>query len=168
MAKEIERKYLVKGDAWRKLAQGVHYRQGYLNSTKERTVRIRTVGEKAVITVKGPTIGVTRMEFEYPIPFRDCVTMLENLAEQPIIEKTRYIIPGKSMNSLAPMPASSWLKLNCQAKTRLLKSPTGLVRKYPGIRGTSIPTWLRIPSVRGKSEAHHDGYVFQKSGNHCR
>ena len=51
MAKEIERKYLVKGDAWRKLAQGVHYRQGYLNSTKERTVRIRTVGEKAVITV---------------------------------------------------------------------------------------------------------------------
>ena len=93
MAKEIERKYLVKGDAWRKLAQGVHYRQGYLNSTKERTVRIRTVGEKAVITVKGPTIGVTRMEFEYPIPFSDCVTMLENLAEQPIIEKTRYIIP---------------------------------------------------------------------------
>ncbi len=93
MAKEIERKFLVVGDAWRALAQGVHYRQGYLNSIKERTVRIRTVGEKAVITVKGPTVGVTRMEFEYQIPYDDCVAMLDNLAEKPIIEKTRYKIP---------------------------------------------------------------------------
>ena len=93
MAKEIERKFLVVGDAWRALAQGVHYRQGYLNSIKERTVRIRTVGEKAVITVKGPTVGVTRMEFEYQIPYDDCVAMLDNLAEKPIIEKKRYKIP---------------------------------------------------------------------------
>ncbi len=92
MAKEIERKFLVVGDAWRALAQGVHYRQGYLNSIKERTVRIRTVGEKAVITVKGPTVGVTRMEFEYQIPYDDCVAMLDNLAEKPIIEKKRYKI----------------------------------------------------------------------------
>ena len=93
MAKEIERKFLVVGDAWRALAQGVHYRQGYLNSIKERTVRIRTVGEKAVITVKGPTVGVTRMEFEYQIPYDDCVAMLDNLAEKPIIEKKRYKVP---------------------------------------------------------------------------
>lgn len=93
MAKEIERKFLVVGDAWRALAQGVHYRQGYLNSIKERTVRIRTVGEKAVLTVKGPTVGVTRMEFEYQIPYDDCVAMLDNLAEKPIIEKKRYKIP---------------------------------------------------------------------------
>lgn len=93
MSKEIERKYLVTGDTWRQLAQPVHYRQGYLNSQKERTVRIRTVGEKAFMTVKGLTKGVTRLEFEYEIPFDDCVTMLENLAEQPIIEKARYKIP---------------------------------------------------------------------------
>ena len=47
MAKEIERKFLVKGDAWRALAKCTMYRQGYLNSAKERTVRIRTVGDKA-------------------------------------------------------------------------------------------------------------------------
>lgn len=93
MAKEIERKFLVKGDGWRKLAQGVHYRQGYLNSAKERTVRIRTIDNNAFITVKGPTVGVTRLEFEYAIPFEDCTTMLEQLAEKPIIEKTRYKIP---------------------------------------------------------------------------
>ncbi|MDO5532913.1 CYTH domain-containing protein [Sutterella sp.] len=93
MAKEVERKFLVKGDGWRGLAEGVHYRQGYLNSVKERTVRIRTVGDRAVITVKGLTVGVTRMEFEYEIPYDDCVAMLDNLAEKPIIEKTRYKIP---------------------------------------------------------------------------
>ncbi len=92
MAKEIERKFLVVGDEWRKGAKGTHYRQGYLNSVKERTVRIRTVGDKAVLTVKGLTVGCTRMEFEYQIPFEDCNRMLDELAEKPIIEKTRYKI----------------------------------------------------------------------------
>ena len=96
MAKEIERKFLVKGDAWRSLAEGVSYRQGYLNSQKERTVRIRTVGEKAYLTVKGSTRGVTRTEFEYEIPYEDCLAMLEELAEKPIIEKKRYRIPAGS------------------------------------------------------------------------
>ena len=93
MAKEIERKFLVVGDAWRELAKGTHYRQGYLNSIKERTVRIRTIDDKAFMTVKGPTVGVTRMEFEYEIPYNDCVEMLTHLAEQPIIEKARYKVP---------------------------------------------------------------------------
>ena len=93
MGKEIERKFLVKGEAWKSLAKGRHYRQGYLNSAKERTVRIRTIDDKAFLTVKGPTVGVTRPEFEYPIPFEDCTAMLDLLAEKPIIEKTRYKIP---------------------------------------------------------------------------
>ncbi|MCG5030779.1 CYTH domain-containing protein [Mesosutterella sp. OilRF-GAM-744-9] len=93
MGKEIERKFLVVGGEWKKLAQGTAYRQGYLNSQKERTVRIRTIGDKAFLTVKGPTVGVTRLEFEYEIPYADCVTMLEQLAEKPIIEKNRYKIP---------------------------------------------------------------------------
>ncbi len=90
MAKEIERKFLVKGDAWRRGAVGVRFRQGYLNSVKERTVRIRTMGEQGFLTVKGLTVSCTRMEFEYPIPFEDCSRMLDELAEKPLIEKTRY------------------------------------------------------------------------------
>ena len=93
MSKEIERKFLVIGDAWRSLAKGTHYRQGYLNSAKERTVRIRTIDDKAFMTIKGPTVGFTRMEFEYEIPHAECVEMLNNLAEQPIVEKIRYKIP---------------------------------------------------------------------------
>ena len=92
MSKEIERKFLVIGDSWRSLAQGTHYRQGYLNSAKERTVRIRTINDKAFMTIKGPTVGITRMEFEYEIPHNECVEMLNNLAEQPIVEKIRYKI----------------------------------------------------------------------------
>lgn len=93
MAKEIERKFLVVGDDWRRLAEGTMYRQGYLNSVKERTVRIRTVGDRAFLTVKGITVGSTRVEYEYEIPVADCNAMLDGLAEQPIIEKKRYRIP---------------------------------------------------------------------------
>ena len=90
MAQEIERKFLVRGDSWRTLAKGTTYRQGYLNSVKERTVRIRTVGDKAFLTIKGLTVGATRTEYEYEIPMADCNAMLDALAERPLIEKKRY------------------------------------------------------------------------------
>lgn len=93
MGKEIERKFLVRGDTWRSLAEGTPYRQGYLNSAKERTVRIRTIGEKAFLTIKGLTVGATRSEYEYEIPLADCNAMLDTLAEKPIIEKKRYKVP---------------------------------------------------------------------------
>lgn len=93
MAREIERKFLVIGNAWRRLAPGVLFRQGYLNNDKNRTVRIRTMGNKAALTVKGPTVGIERAEFEYEIPFADCERMLDSLALRPLIEKTRYRIP---------------------------------------------------------------------------
>ena len=90
MAKEIERKFLVKNMSWKAQAAGVLYRQGYLNSVKERTVRVRTINNKAFITVKGITVGVSRLEFEYEIPFADAKQMLDHLVEKPIIEKYRY------------------------------------------------------------------------------
>ena len=68
MAKEIERKFLVNGVEWKALARGTRYRQGYLNSVKERTVRVRTIADKGFLTVKGITTGATRSEFEYEIP----------------------------------------------------------------------------------------------------
>lgn len=93
MSQEIERKFLVVGDSWKKDAVGVLYRQGYLNSAKERTVRVRTIGDKGFLTIKGLTVGCTRIEFEYEIPFADAEKMLNELVEKPIIEKLRYVIP---------------------------------------------------------------------------
>jgi adenylate cyclase len=93
MGTEIERKFLVEGDAWRQLAQGVRYRQGYLSTVKERTVRVRTVGEKGYLTVKGVKTGASGAEFEYEIPLEDADAMLDGLCERPLIDKTRYKIP---------------------------------------------------------------------------
>lgn len=92
MAKEIERKFLVVGEAWRKLAKGTVYRQGYLSTVKERTVRVRTIDAKGFLTIKGLTVGATRSEYEYDIPVADANEMLDSLCEKPIIEKTRYKI----------------------------------------------------------------------------
>lgn len=93
MSKEIERKFLVKGDSWRSLATGKRYRQGYLSTVKERTVRVRTAGDKGYITVKGISVGATRSEYEYEIPLADANEMLDRLCERPLIEKIRYRIP---------------------------------------------------------------------------
>ncbi len=90
MAKEIERKFLVIGEEWKRGTSGVSYRQGYLSTVKERTVRVRTVGDKGFLTIKGVTVGVSRSEFEYPIPTADANAMLDDLCERPLIEKTRY------------------------------------------------------------------------------
>lgn len=93
MGKEIERKFLVTSDAWRNLAPGLLYRQGYLSSAKERTVRVRLAGDKGFLTIKGLTVGAARAEYEYEIPAADAQAMLETLAEKPLIEKIRYKIP---------------------------------------------------------------------------
>ena len=89
MGKEIERKYLVHEDeAWRSAA-GTVYRQGYLSTVKERTVRVRTIGDKAYLTIKGITVGATRLEYEYEIPLDEANELLDQLCERPLIEKKR-------------------------------------------------------------------------------
>ncbi len=92
MAKEIERKFLVSGEAWRELATGTYYRQGYLSTAKERSVRVRTIDDRAFLTVKGVARGLTRREYEYEIPRADAVELLDDLCLQPIVEKHRFKI----------------------------------------------------------------------------
>lgn len=88
MAAEIERKFLVRG--WQPRDQGTYFKQGYLSSVKERVVRVRIAGDKAKLTIKGVTRGVSRAEYEYAVPLEDAREMLE-LCEQPLIEKRRHL-----------------------------------------------------------------------------
>lgn len=88
MGIEIERKFLVTGDEW-KTGEKNYYSQGYLNSDKSRTVRVRLAGDSAFLTIKGPTRGATRTEFEYAIPVDDAQHLL-TLCEHPLIQKYRY------------------------------------------------------------------------------
>ncbi|MGC4118661.1 MAG: CYTH domain-containing protein [Myxococcales bacterium] len=88
MGREIERKFLVKGEAWKSLAPAVDYRQGYLRTTGA-TVRVRIAGQKGFLTIKGPTQGIGRSEFEYGIPVEDARELLDTLCARPQIEKRR-------------------------------------------------------------------------------
>lgn len=89
MGKEIERKFLVTGNGWRD-APATTYRQGYLSTDRNRTVRVRVAGDKGYLTIKGITVGASRTEYEYPIPVEDALEMLANLCLRPLIEKRRY------------------------------------------------------------------------------
>ncbi|HEX5228942.1 MAG TPA: CHAD domain-containing protein [Bryobacteraceae bacterium] len=97
MAQENEQKYLVQSAQWRKQARrGQRFRQGYLSTDPERSVRVRADSDKAVITIKGAPAnvhGLKRAEFEYPIPLADADELLKHICRQPLIEKTRFRLP---------------------------------------------------------------------------
>jgi adenylate cyclase len=87
---EIERKYLVRNEAWReRAAPGELIRQGYLSNAPFSTVRVRIFGAVATVAVKGPRIGIARDEFEYPIPLGHAEHMMKRLCIRTI-EKIRY------------------------------------------------------------------------------
>lgn len=91
MATERERKFLVVSDGWKAGAVGTRYRQGYLSF--QPAVRVRIAGDQGYLTIKGPLQGMSRPEFEYPIPLEDALLLLETLCHKPLIEKTRYRVP---------------------------------------------------------------------------
>lgn len=94
MAKEIERKFLVKDNSFAKMAtETVDIRQTYLSDLPEATVRLRVIGEHARLTVKGKNSGAVRDEWEYEIPVTDACEMAASLAGGWSIDKTRYIVP---------------------------------------------------------------------------
>jgi adenylate cyclase len=97
MSREIERKFLVRSDAWRQGASGKAYRQGYLSVDPDRTVRVRVAGDAAFLTVKGRAEGAARAEYEYAIPRAEAEEMLDRLCLRPLIEKTRYRIPHEGL-----------------------------------------------------------------------
>jgi adenylate cyclase len=97
MAREIERKFLLRNQNWRNfVTKQTRFVQGYLNQIEENSsnssVRIRLEGDQANINIKSLEIGLSRDEYEYDIPVEDAEKMLEKLAVGPIIEKIRYLV----------------------------------------------------------------------------
>jgi adenylate cyclase len=92
MGQEIERKFLLRHDGWRNQAIAQLYRQGYIPTQGNQTVRLRVVGDRGFLTIKGPSLGYSRSEFEYDIPVADAQEMLDQLCAKPLIEKYRYRI----------------------------------------------------------------------------
>ncbi|WP_166383507.1 MULTISPECIES: CYTH domain-containing protein [unclassified Polaribacter] len=94
MSVEIERKFLVKNNDFKSNSYAQKsIKQGYLNSDKNRTVRVRIADEKAFMTIKGKSnaTGTTRFEWEKEIDKTEAESLLL-LCEPSIIDKTRYLV----------------------------------------------------------------------------
>lgn len=93
VAAEIERKFLVLGDGWRKEAHRSELlRQGYLVGSERASIRVRMSDDRAWLNIKSATLGISRREYEYPIPWQDAREILDNLCAGPLIEKTRHFV----------------------------------------------------------------------------
>ena len=90
MGCEIERKFLVDLDKWQKPGKGVRIMQGYLVRSEKISLRLRLADDKAFLTIKGASKGISRSEFEYEIPASDLEDMFEEFGSGKFISKTRY------------------------------------------------------------------------------
>jgi adenylate cyclase len=128
MGAEIERKYLVKNTLWKpKVETSIPITQGYITRRGNASVRVRLTDKNAFVTLKGARNGIQRAEYEYPIPREDAEEMLATLAHQPLVEKTRHLIPNGN---------HVW------------------VMTFRTIRAMLTPTWSRI-LLRPGTEWHH-------------
>ncbi len=91
MAFEIERKFLVDTNKWTPTDAGAKLIQAYLGLDPLPVVRVRIKGEKAFLTIKGPSRTISRPEFEYEIPVEDAYELLKLAISEPV-EKTRHKI----------------------------------------------------------------------------
>jgi len=94
MAIEIERKFLVKNDGYKAIAySSSRITQGYICSSRGRTVRVRIRNGKGYLTIKGPSDseGIGRYEWEKEIPLQEAQELMR-LCEPGMIDKTRYLV----------------------------------------------------------------------------
>lgn len=91
MGFEIERKFTVNHSKWNEIEkpEGDHYRQGYLSKENGKTVRIRLTTSTAFLTIKGPTKGLTRDEYEFEIPQLEATEILDTMCYAEVV-KIRY------------------------------------------------------------------------------
>ena len=93
MGIEIERKFLVNKAKWEAVQKpvGDSFRQGYLLTDPKKTIRVRQTSDKGFLTIKGISLGASRAEFEYEIPFEEAKELLDQFAVSEL-SKIRYKI----------------------------------------------------------------------------
>ncbi|MCA0997073.1 CYTH domain-containing protein [Alloyangia pacifica] len=94
MAKEIERKFLVTHEGWKaSVTKSERLRDGLIAAAGGRKARVRFYDDRATLCIKGARVGLTRDEFEYPIPAQDAEEMLASHCDGEVVEKTRHYVP---------------------------------------------------------------------------
>ena len=93
MGTEIERKFIVRSDAWRESVDHKRaMKQAYFRA-HDATIRVRVIDSDAILTIKSATDGVTRGEWEYPIPHRDALELIDTFCGDRMLSKTRHYVP---------------------------------------------------------------------------
>jgi len=93
MARETERKFLLVGDSWRaSVSHSVVMCQGYLATTETVSIRIRQEGDEAFLNLKSATLGISRDEYEFPLPVAGAQEVLERFCAGRCIQKTRHYV----------------------------------------------------------------------------
>ncbi len=137
---EIERKFLLRSDDWRaRVTKQYAIRQGYLVTDGQRTVRVRTRDDAGFLTIKGKAAPgeIGRAEFEYGIPYPDACAMLDTLCAQPLIEKTRHLVPHGALTVEIDVFAG--------ANTGLVLAEIELLAETQAI---TLPDWLGAEVTR--------------------
>jgi adenylate cyclase len=155
---EIERKFLLQGDAWRALGEPVLLRQGYLSSDPARTVRVRIEDGRAALTIKGRSTGATRGEWEYPLPLEDAGELLDQLCERPLIEKYRRRIPfGKHVWEVDEfLGANAGLvvaEIELASEDEAFEQPSWIGAEVTGDARYFNSSLIRLPYSQWRSEA---------------
>jgi len=132
MAIEIEHKYLINQERWKKVIphKSSTITQAYLSTDPLKTIRIRTKDEKGFITIKGKTQGASRPEFEYEIPRLEAKELIEKFTDSRIEKIRHYIIHENKtweVDQFLELNEGLWLqKLNLHLKTKNIQFRIGL------------------------------------------
>ena len=96
MPTEIEHKYLVKMELWKKVVpnESKPVKQGYVSSSPVSSVRVRVMGDKGYVTIKGKSTNASRLEYEYEIPLTEAEEMLSAFCSNDIIKTRHYVKYG--------------------------------------------------------------------------
>ena len=95
MAIEIERKFLIKEKPFSIAKRSLKINQGYIINEKSKVIRIREKGDDYFLTIKGNNIGISRLEYDFPISKEDAKELIFHFCKTTLIEKTRHYIEHK-------------------------------------------------------------------------
>ena len=95
MAIEIERKFLIKKKPFSIAKRSLKINQGYIINEKSKVIRVREKGDDYFLTIKGNNIGISRLEYDFPISKEDAKELIFHFCKTTLIEKTRHYIEHK-------------------------------------------------------------------------
>jgi adenylate cyclase len=161
MSFEIERKFLVRGDAWRELATGrSEIRQAYLDRNPKVSVRVRIRdNDKATLSLKSSSSSLRRLELEYSIPMLEAEALMP-LRHGDVVEKTRHIVPYTGANAGAGKALNWEVDEFSGANSGLLIAEIELPREdYP----VELPPWIG-PEVTGQDQYYNGSLAMRPFG----